>query len=382
MNVRMLLNEYVEVYGKSIWTYSTYSANLARIKNYINPLIGDLELAEVTTLRIEKYYRELLEYPRVGSGGGNVNPSVIREIHKLLNKAFQRAVVWQLIDRNPITDAIRPKETPKKRAIWDISDINKANELCKDEMLYLAINLAFTETLREGELLALEWSDLHLEGPHPYLTINKIHQRVDISVLNELKKRDIYRIYPTQKLNAKSVIVAKKPKTDSSIRNIYIPATIVQKLKARREKYLVERLQYKAIYMDYDLVFRNEDGSPMEPSRLRDLFVRFIKENDLPYVCFHSLRHTSITYKLKLTNGNIKAVQGDSGHSQADMITDIYSHILDEDRICNANLIEKEFYQGVIPDKIKVDKSNLETVLSSDEGKLLTQLMLKLSGFL
>jgi len=44
-----------------------------------------------------------------------------------------------------------------------------------------------------------------------------------------------------------------------------------------------------------------------------------------------AFRHTSVTYKLKLNGGDIKAVQGDSGHSQVNMVTDVYSHILDED---------------------------------------------------
>lgn len=55
---------------------------------------------------------------------------------------------------------------------------------------------------------------------------------------------------------------------------------------------------------------------------------------------FHSLRHTSVTYKLKLSGGDIKAVQGDSGHAQADMVTEVYGHILDEDRKKNARLIK------------------------------------------
>lgn len=55
---------------------------------------------------------------------------------------------------------------------------------------------------------------------------------------------------------------------------------------------------------------------------------------------FHSLRHTSVTYKLKLSGGDIKAVQGDSGHAQADMVTEVYGHILDEDRKKNAQLMK------------------------------------------
>ena len=36
--------------------------------------------------------------------------------------------------------------------------------------------------------------------------------------------------------------------------------------------------------------------------------------------------------KLKLNGGDIKAVQGDSGHTQSKMVTDLYFHIFDDDR--------------------------------------------------
>lgn len=73
--------------------------------------------------------------------------------------------------------------------------------------------------------------------------------------------------------------------------------------------------------------------------------VKVIDREGLPDVVFHSLRHTSVTYKLKLSGGDIKAVQGDSGHAQADMVTEVYGHILDEDRKKNAQLIEDAFYK-------------------------------------
>ena len=40
---------------------------------------------------------------------------------------------------------------------------------------------------------------------------------------------------------------------------------------------------------------------------------------------FHSLRHSSTTYKLKLNYGALKATQGDTGHAQIDMITSVYA---------------------------------------------------------
>lgn len=51
----------------------------------------------------------------------------------------------------------------------------------------------------------------------------------------------------------------------------------------------------------------------------------------------------SVTYKLKLNKGDIKAVQGDSGHSQTDMVTDVYSHIIDEDRKRTLNYLKMHF---------------------------------------
>ena len=85
-------------------------------------------------------------------------------------------------------------------------------------------------------------------------------------------------------------------------------------------------------------------GLPIGDSYLRDQMQRIIDKLGLPDVVFHSLRHTSVTYKLKLSGGDIKAVQGDSGHAQADMVTEVYGHIIDEDRRKNAELMENAFY--------------------------------------
>lgn len=73
-------------------------------------------------------------------------------------------------------------------------------------------------------------------------------------------------------------------------------------------------------------------------------FSKFVRENQLKRVVFHSIRHTSITCKLKLTGGDLKAVQGDAGHSGLRMIEDVYSHILDEDRVKTSLLMENTYY--------------------------------------
>ena len=44
-------------------------------------------------------------------------------------------------------------------------------------------------------------------------------------------------------------------------------------------------------YMDFNLVVTNSAGGPTEGARLEERFNKFIKDNDLPKVVFHSLRH-------------------------------------------------------------------------------------------
>ena len=103
-----------------------------------------------------------------------------------------------------------------------------------------------------------------------------------------------------------------------------------------------------------------------------------IDELGLPDVVFHSLRHTSVTYKLKLSGGDIKAVQGDSGHTQADMVTEVYGHILDEDRRKNAELMENAFYnkENLNPQMKEQDEgSSTITVPDGVDAELLMKVL-------
>ena len=70
-----------------------------------------------------------------------------------------------------------------------------------------------------------------------------------------------------------------------------------------------------AWYLDYGRVIALPNGRPCEETVINNAFRRLKKEANLPNVVFHSLRHSSTTYKLKLNHGDLKATQGDTGHS-------------------------------------------------------------------
>lgn len=162
--------------------------------------------------------------------------------------------------------------------------------------------------------------------------------------MEALGEKNIIKVFPPLMPNTSTRVVLKTPKTDSSVRKVWLPKTLAHILrewkKAQDElkEYLGEE------YQDYNLVVALPNGRPCENRVISKEFEKLKAKAGLPNVVFHSLRHSSTTYKLKLNHGDIKATQGDTGHAQADMITQVYSHILDEDRKINAQKFETAFY--------------------------------------
>lgn len=89
------------------------------INNYINPIIGDIPLSDLNPRMMEKFYLDLLKVKSKVINNRKpdhqyLTPSRIREVHKLLRNAFNQAVKWELMTRNPVEHATIPKEKPKR----------------------------------------------------------------------------------------------------------------------------------------------------------------------------------------------------------------------------------------------------------------------------
>lgn len=213
------------------------------------------------------------------------------------------------------------------------------------------MNLSFACSIRVGEILGLTWDNIHISDAdiardNAHLCVEKVLRRVREDTLKVLGTEEIIKIFPrTMYLeNASTVIVLKTPKTESSIRTVWMPKTvayILREWKAAQDK---QKEFLGGEYLDYGLVVALPNGRPCEETVINNAFKRLKEAAGLPNVVFHSLRHSSTTYKLKLNHGDLKATQGDTGHAQVDMITKIYAHILDEDRKINAQKFESAFY--------------------------------------
>jgi integrase len=175
--------------------------------------------------------------------------------------------------------------------------------------------------------------------------VNKELQRVTREAIKTLDGKDIILEFPAGRKKGKSILVLKLPKTESSIRKVYLPESVARMLVEYKQEQDELKDFYDQEYTDYNLVLCSGSGSPLSQNQILKKFKKLIRDNNLPPVVFHSLRHSSVTYKLKLSGGDIKSVQGDSGHAQVDMVTDVYSHIIDEDRRKNTELFEEAFYK-------------------------------------
>lgn len=354
--VRELLEEYVSIYGVNTWALSTYEGRRGLIDNYINPIIGDMKLDSLTPRTMDRYYRNLLSVkskPRPYQSARNefLSPRTVKEIHKLLRNAFNQAVKWELMARNLVAHATLPKSETKPRDIWTADTLFHALELCDDDLLKLALNLAFSCSLRMGEMLALTWDCIDItsesvESGRASIYVNKELQRVQRESLQALDGKGVIKMFPARLASRHTALVLKEPKTKTSVRRVFLPKTVAEMLAERHREIKDMKELFGEEYTDYDLVFCSPMGTPIEGQVINRALNKLIEDNNLPKVVFHSLRHSSITYKLKLNGGDMKSVQGDSGHAQVKMVADVYSHIIDEDRRLNAQRFEEAFYSG------------------------------------
>lgn len=386
------LDLFISLYGVKKWSPSTYSKNLRYFDKYVRPILGNIPLQKINTLMIEKYYNDLLKMDSAGNhifkSKKKVSTGTVLQLHKTLKCAFNVAVKWELVGKNPFIMVDPPRHVYKKREIWTSEMIITALKNCEDPKLAIAIHLSFACSMRIGEILGLQWENVYIDDENierddAYLIVNKELVRADIEVLNALNYKDVYYVFPKWNPNHKykSVTILKKPKTESSIRKIWIPNTLailLRNWKAEQQKY---KDFFGNEYHDHDLVVCFEDGRYCSEGVIEKGLKKLSQRCSLPDVVFHSFRHSSTTYKLKLNHGDIKATQGDTGHSQTNMVMEVYSHILDEDRKVNAQKFNQTFYgnlgEGVDHEHQKSKEIDVDSLVSSlkNDPNLMKQLI-------
>lgn len=361
VTVAQLMDEYVQLHGLAHWSPSTFAQNKHLIEDYIKPFIGAMYLRQLTPRRLEMFYGELRKAnakTQEGKEKQKIGESVASKVHCLMRSALKQALRWDYMDGgNPALLVDPPKEHRHVRETWSDEEAKRALDLCEDPILHLCISLALGCSLRVGEVLGLTWENVHIaeegSGQDSFISIRQELRRVDRDAVEKLREAgtdDVFFVFPSWKRGPNSTaLVLKSLKTESSRRDVYLPSAVAEELlatKAEQEK-MMRILDYER--QDYGLVVAQVNGRPYEQAMITAKLNKLIRDHDLKNVVFHSLRHSSTSMKLKLSGGNIKAVQGDTGHSQSRMVTDVYSHTMTEDRRQLARQMDEQFFRAAAP---------------------------------
>ena len=175
MTVEEMLYKWIPIQStKHKWSPKTYTQSVAMVQNLIVPYIGKRKVQELRTYDIEQFYATLSQTPCGQYVHGEkqeltenqkkrlLSSTSIHEVHTLLKTAFSYAVEWDLIHKIPL-----PRDAPKvnieERTIWDEKTMLAALQTIENPALHLAVHMSMILSLREGEILGLQPSDLDFD---------------------------------------------------------------------------------------------------------------------------------------------------------------------------------------------------------------------------
>ncbi len=289
---------WLDVYIEPNVSPTTLSRYQGMIKRYINPLLGSMQVQQLTTLAVQSWVNGLKVSP---ASGKEMSAATIKHTYHVLKGAMDKAVLAGIIPRSPCQGVMLPKGEKKAPVIYDEQQIQQLVKAAKGSEMELPIDMELCLGLRRGELLGLQWGDV------------------------DWKKGQIHIIRTRVVVNGKSVV--KDPKTATSKRMIDVPTRLMEKLKKHQRTCQMNRLRMGEDYTATDFIIVHPDGKPIYPEYLSQMLTKLQKKYDLPQCRFHDLRHLCASIML-MQGVNVKVAQERLGHKDISTTLNIYSHVL------------------------------------------------------
>ena len=229
----------------------------------------------------------------------------------VINRIFKYAVLMDILNSNPFDKVIKPKsrQTQRKGNFLTKEELKEFLKLAQTATLsyfFPLVHLMSYTGLRQGEALALKWSDIDFENKK--ITVNKTAVRI------------------------KEKQTLQTPKTKNSKRVISIDPNTLSILKSwKKDQIKIYFKNGKHFEGDDNFIFTNQRADWVHIHNFIRYFKRFIAGHKLKTITPHGLRHTHASL-LFSAGVEPKNISDRLGHSTVQITLDLYTHITEEQR--------------------------------------------------
>jgi integrase len=125
------------------------------LRRHVRPHIGAKRIQTIRPEDLNKLYSDLRQ---------TLAPRTVRHVHRLLHRVFGHAAKWGMIARNVVGLVDTPKVPAVEAPALQLSEIPKMFTGLHGRVLFPIAVVALGTGMRRGELCALRWRDVDLDG--------------------------------------------------------------------------------------------------------------------------------------------------------------------------------------------------------------------------
>jgi integrase len=279
------------------------------IEAHVLPHLGDRLLQQLSTRDIETWHATLLTIGRRGrhgrpDGQSGVSARTVGHAHRVLGKALAEAARHELVARNVCALQPAPKINATEQAILNAEQIAALESRLQGHALEAITLTGLYTGMRRGELLAARWRNVDLENE-----VIRVRESIE---------------------QTKVGMRFKPPKSRAGIRDITMPAIVIDALHAHRKRLLEQRLQLgQGKLSGDDLVFPALDGGPQAPDSFGSLWGKMARSFGFE-IGVHTLRHTHAS--MLIAHGvDVVTIAKRLGHASPSITLNVYAHLFTKD---------------------------------------------------
>jgi integrase len=290
-------------------TFETYAHHLKHLRRHI----GERSLQKLQTADFVELYARLLR--------DGLAPRTVTHVRRLAHQVLSYAVQLGLLHQAP-TAGLKPPRVVSNTEIEILrpEQIRAVLDRLAGTTMGMIVSLAIATGLRRGEILALRWRDIDLDGAE---------LRVERAVEQTLAKG----------------VVLKPPKTRHGRRTISLPSTVIVDLRAHWRAQQEQRMALGRGKGGLDdLVFPRWNGTLRSPNALSQQWKVAVRKLGFR-ASFHSLRHTHASH-LIARGVDVLTISRRLGHASPSITLNVYGHLMPSTDAKAASIMESFLKSG------------------------------------